>query len=125
MICAEIELMGCVDLLDISWVAPLKAGYKSLVKALRASGTELPKQARTFSVAKPHPLDRAVINYTLEFLRTKGLEVRSIRSVFREGRRIYKGLALYDRNHVQIAVLKDEYVGRRWIHQSSRRKGGG
>ena len=99
VITAEIHLANCMDLLDVSWNRVLSDAYDSYLNLLRQSGSSPPTQS-----GGAHPLDRAVINYTVGVLEEAGIRIDCVRAAFREGRPVYQDSALYDRAHVQIAV---------------------
>ncbi len=95
----RIRLMNCIDLLDIGWWHGLRNAYDSLIMDLKAEGMSPPHQ--TFGMRF---LDRQVLNYAVTTYERDGGIVRSIRSVFIEGKPAYPESGLYDRSHVQIAV---------------------
>lgn len=102
---ARIRLMNCIDLLDISWWHSLRNAYDSLLADLRAEGISPPHQ--TFGMRR---LDQQVLNYAVETYQRNGGIVRSIRSVFIEGKPAYPESGLYDRSHVQIAVRDQSMI---------------
>jgi hypothetical protein len=54
---AEIDLDGCIDLLDPRWHAVIRESYADLVARLQASGLPIPRQT-----SGAHRLDREVVN---------------------------------------------------------------
>lgn len=96
---AEIHLTDCMDLLDVAWYDVLSDAHDDYVTLLRRSNRSRPIQSEG-----AHPLDRAVINYTVGVLGEAGIRIACVRAAFREGRQVYRDSALYDRTHIQIAV---------------------
>ena len=96
---AEIDLTDCMDLLDLSWFALVSEAHDAVVASHRSARLRLPKQE-----GLAHGLDRLVINYAVGVLYDRGLNIRSVRGVFAEGRPAFPGSALLDRAHIQIAV---------------------
>ncbi len=96
---ADISLTGCMDLLDKSWFATLEDAHDLLVARHRALGLKFPTQEDG-----AHGMDRLVINAAVDILAGKGMNIRSVRSIFQEGRPAFPGSALFDRSHIQIAV---------------------
>lgn len=106
---AEIDLLGCIDLLDTRWNAIVREAYDGLLATLVGEGLPLPRQG-----PGAHRLDRAVINHAAALLEHTGMPVRSVRASFREGDPLYPGSALYDRAHVQICVRDPSAIIRAW-----------
>ena len=96
---AEIHLTDCMDLLDVAWYVVLSDAHDDYLTLLRRSNRSRPIQSEG-----AHPLDRAVINYTVGVLGEAGIRIACVRAAFREGRQVYRDSALYDRTHIQIAV---------------------
>jgi hypothetical protein len=107
---AEIDLDGCLDLLDIRWQEVLAAAHRSFRARAERLGLSLPVQS-----SGAHRLDRVVINYAVDVLAEDGLKVRSVRAAFEEGPPIFSGSALRARSHVQIAVRDPLAVSRTWL----------
>jgi hypothetical protein len=106
---AEIDLSGCIDLLDTRWHPVVREAYDGLLAILAAEGLPVPRQS-----TGAHRLDRAVINHAAGLLEETGMPVRSVRASFREGDPLYPGSALYDRAHVQICVRDPSAIIRAW-----------
>ena len=106
---AEIDLDGCIDLLDVRWHATIRRSYRALLDIVAGSAVPLPRQS-----AGAHRLDRAVLNQTAGSLTEIGIAVRSVRAAFQEGEPLFPGSALYDRAHVQIAVRDPRVILRSW-----------
>ena len=95
-----IRLDDCLDLLDIKAHALLYEAHVSFVQILQQYDIPLPRQT-----AGAHRLDRAVVNYAVDFLAQRhGNTARIVRGVFGEGNPVFPGSAILDRAHVQIAV---------------------
>ena len=109
VVAAEIDLDGCIDLLDIRWNAVIRESYATLVKLLVRDGLPVPRQT-----VGAHRLDREVIEQTVGVLASAGVAVRSVRASFQEGKPLYPGSALYDESHVQIAVRHPDAIIRTW-----------
>jgi hypothetical protein len=100
VVAVRIELVDCMDLLDIAWGRLLADSYDAFLRHLKSAGLPMPRQT-----TGAHRLDREVINYTLGLLEERhGQKVRSVRASFAEGRPVFANSALLDKSHVQIAV---------------------
>ncbi len=107
---ADIRLVDCMDLLDVSWNEVLFNSYGEFIRHRRAIGRAAPTQS-----GGAHTLDREVINYAVSVLEDSGTHISCVRSAFPEGRPVYPGSAIYDRWHVQIAVRDTEAcISRIW-----------
>lgn len=106
---AEIDLAGCMDLLDAVWHDVLTDAYADLINRLGAQGLPVPRQS-----TGAHRLDRDVINHAIGVLRRQGIQVRSVRAAFIEGEPLFPGSALWSRAHVQIAVRDPGAFTRVW-----------
>ena len=106
---AEIDLDGCIDLLDIAWERVLTNAHARYLEHLARAGAPLPLQTRG-----AHRLDRHVLNYLAGRMAEDGITVRSVRPAFAEGQPLYPGSALLSRSHVQIAVRDQSVIVRRW-----------
>ena len=102
---ARIRLMNCIDLLDIGWWEFLRESYESFFSDMKKEGLSLPHQT-----IRMRRLDQQVLNYAVETYQKNGGIVRSIRSVFIEGKPAYPESGLYDRSHVQIAVRDQSMI---------------
>ncbi len=100
VISAKIELLDCLDLLDLGWSSRLRLLHDELSDRARMMGIQLPNQA-----GGNHGLDRMLINYAARVLADCGKPVRSVRGCFGEDTRAaFPGSSLFDLTHVQIAV---------------------
>jgi hypothetical protein len=107
---AEIDLGGCVDLLDIPWEHVIEGTYQRYLERFGESGRPLPRQSEG-----AHRLDRHVMNYLAGWLMQDGFKVRSMRAAFAEGKPMFPGSALLSRAHVQIAVRDLAAISRIWL----------
>lgn len=97
---ANIELVDCLDLLELGWASRLRLMHDELAERARQVGRELPRQA-----GGNHGLDRLLINYVAQVLNEAGKPIRSVRGCFGEdSRAAFPGSSLVDLTHVQIAV---------------------
>jgi len=126
----EIYLGQCLDLLDVHWGHIVRAYHQEMARSYAARGKQLPPQIppsvqteprETYLVEEMEPaheekrlgynrLDRSVINFTVQRLfegRPQTI-IDSTRAAFSEGHPLYEMSFLYDRSHVQIAVLDIE-----------------
>jgi hypothetical protein len=106
---AEIDLDGCMDLLDSSWHGVLRDAHADLRARLRKLGYPEPRQTRG-----AHRLDREVVNHAAKRLERGGIPVRSVRAAFAEGEPLFPGSALYSRSHIQITVRDSSAIQRLW-----------
>ncbi len=107
---AEIDLDGCLDLLDVRWQEMLATAHQSFTALVERLDLSLPVQSRG-----AHRLDRAVINYAVDMLAEDGMLIRSVRAAFEEGPPIFSESALRTRSHVQIAARDPSAVVRTWL----------
>ncbi len=107
---ASVRFQDEMDLLDIGWANDLAQAYSAFVNVMEEIGQPLPHQT-----SGAHRLDRAVINFAVEQLRSRGISVRMVRGVFIEGQPVFPDSALYERAHVQIAVRDTQMIERCWI----------
>ncbi|HEV3051629.1 MAG TPA: hypothetical protein VGX50_15090, partial [Longimicrobium sp.] len=106
---AEIDLSGCVGLLNIPWEHVIVRTFERYIEHLTHARLPIPRQTRG-----AHRLDRGVINYLVDGLARDGMRVRSLRAVFPEGEPMYPDSALLTRAHVQIAVRDRTAIVRTW-----------
>jgi hypothetical protein len=88
---AEIDLEGCLDLLDAQSHALVRDSHADLVRRLHLAGVPLPRQTRG-----AHRLDRAVINHAAGLLQSRGFTVRTVRAAFIEDEPV-RGLRVVER----------------------------
>lgn len=104
---AEVDLDGCMDLLEREWFELLAYAHDAVVEQHRSAGLRLPKQG-----GLAHGMDRLVVNFAVGVLEAEGMHIRSVRGVFAEGRPAFAGSALLDLAHIQIAVRDTDALGR-------------
>ena len=115
---AELDLIGCMDLLDAAWNPLLSDAHDAYIRLLKESGRTPPAQT-----GGAHPLDREVINYAIEVISRHGIEITCVRGAFVEGRPVYPDSALYDRTHVQISVRDvSKCIRRTWLEYRTQSK---
>lgn len=106
---AEIDLDGCLDLLDPQWHDVVREAYTTFLNDLRAEGRSAPRQT-----AGAHRLDREVLNLTADLLAERGMHIQTVRAAFVEGVPLYEHSALWSRAHIQIAVREPSALVRLW-----------
>ena len=62
-----------------------------------------------------HRLDCAVFNFLTNVISSKGRVIRGYRAACVEGKRITTGSPIYDRSHVQLAVIDQDAILQKWI----------
>lgn len=108
---AEIRLVDCFDLQDPRWTRLYSGLYDQYTKYLKDANLPRPKQT-----SGAHRLDRDVINYSRGVLAEQGINIACVRCAFNEGSPVYPDSAIYDRSHVQIAVLDVNLcIKRTWL----------
>lgn len=114
---ADIEYDGFLDLVEYGSMARLQEFYKQLeTTATEAFGkAKAGERARSAKWRpRPHPLDCHVINEAVNALRMGGENVRAVRGVFYDGDPLHPTSDLYDRQHIQIAVLDPTLIKKVW-----------
>ncbi|HSC17973.1 MAG TPA: hypothetical protein VLC74_03570 [Rhizomicrobium sp.] len=110
---AVIDLGNCLDLLVRENVELVRFAYESFKAVQQKAGLPMPVNKQAPKDKSPdlvmRYLDCAVLNHLHAIIegpnRPAGLEpYDSVRAVFREGKPIFQGSMLSDKNHVQIAV---------------------
>lgn len=95
----RIDLTDCMDFFDSGWENYLSNTYKELQGHWEQISLSPPMQR-----GRAHRLDRAVLDYGVDRLIERGIQIKSVRGIFREGSPFYLNSALFNRSHVQIAV---------------------
>lgn len=109
VVAARIALIDFVDLLDqvdMELVAEFAAKFEVRMTRLRA------ELRNRYPV---HRLDCAVFNFLTNVLSSKGRAVRGYRAACVEGKAITTGSPIYDRSHVQLAVIDQDAILEKWI----------
>ncbi|UZK64824.1 hypothetical protein [Sphingomonas sp. M1-B02] len=117
---AVIDLRHCLDLVSRDDLKLVSAAYQSFMEIQRRSGLPMPENRS----AKGEPnadrvlryLDCAVLRHLHSVLDAVPAEARTIepfdtvRGMFTEGGRLYKGSGFRKKSHVQIAVRSDDCI---------------
>ncbi|HEX4104120.1 MAG TPA: hypothetical protein VHZ04_01415 [Candidatus Paceibacterota bacterium] len=119
VLCAEIDLKDCLDLLDIE-------AAKEIVESYPSMEVDYKKSERLLPVNKggKHEFDCALINYAVEYMEENGRKVNVVRAAFVEGRPILPESQLYSRAHVQIVVRPYRMEAIKDIHFYHFKEGG-
>ncbi|MEX1103844.1 MAG: hypothetical protein WED87_06325 [Dehalococcoidia bacterium] len=96
---ATIDLIDCLDLLDVGWQGAMQRAHTEFVAQRVRTGEPLPRQT-----SGAHRLDTAMLNLFVGVLEQEGATIRSVRAPFAEGGPVFPRSALSLRGHVQIAV---------------------
>ncbi len=102
---ARIRLDDCIDLLDIHWEGQMRRQFQALGREYQQAGKPPPTQRTGY-----HVLDKELIDRTVRYYATKGIAIRCVRAAFVEGTPMFPTSALYDRAHVQIAVIDPQLI---------------
>ena len=113
VICAELQLTDCLDLIDIGAAERIARWYPQMKADYRMRRIRLPRNKG----GRRH-LDRALINYAIVEMEKNGERVSAVRAAFKEGRPIIPGSQLYSHAHVQIVVrpYRTEVIKGAWLH---------
>ena len=112
VVAAEISLTGFIDLLDKKAMGQLKEladVYVSSSQGLQNAG-------------KANRLDCAVFNFATNVLQSKGVVVNGYRAACVEGHPLTPGSPVYDLSHVQIVVIDESAILRKWIVETDERE---
>jgi hypothetical protein len=111
---AVIDLRNCLDLVSREDLELLRSAHRSFIKSQKMAGLPIPKNKS--APGQPNAdrvlrfLDCAVLKYLHSILDNQPLENRliepfdTVRGMFTEGGRLYKGSGFSKMSHVQIAV---------------------
>jgi hypothetical protein len=113
VICAQIVLEDCMDLLDSTWHEVLRLGREAVAKLYAAEDRKLPEQKEFVrgDVAGPHRLDYMVINTAIaEYNRRHSPPIRCVRGAFLEGDPLYETSHVFSQGHVAIAVRDSSVI---------------
>jgi len=125
VVAARIRLLNCLDLLDVRWFRYLALAYREMSAEYRHHGQRIPTQKAPHLTEDPlnpdeqerelewaekgvgrNRLDYEVINYLVDNIEENGgRPIKTVRAAFAEGRPAYKASFLFNRSHVQIAVI--------------------
>lgn len=107
---AVISLGHCLDLSDKRWIDLVRDSYNNLRTEKRDAGAHLPvnlnpRGSRWQSDRIIRRLDCAVISNIHRLISLAGEQpFDSVRGIFHEGRRLYKGAGFHDKTHVQLCI---------------------
>lgn len=105
---ANIEMVNCLDLLDIFWDEPVKEASRQFLERLQSSGAD--EQLHNKPGGRNF-LDCAFFNSLADKLGDDGFNVKSIRAAVTEGTPLFQGSPIHDRSHVQVAVRDPTAIG--------------
>jgi hypothetical protein len=113
VLCAEIELTYCLDLIDIRAAEEVIECYPDLKADFRQKKKRLPK-----NTGPKRFLDCELINFAVKKMEERGRRVNVVRAAFKEGRPIVPGSQLYSHAHIQIVVrpMRTEVIKDVWLH---------
>lgn len=106
VLCAVIDPMNCLNLLDLDRTPELAASFRDLSAIMQAAGVALPANGSfAHGVAMRRNLDCAVMNHVHAVRRQVGWSsYDTVLGAFDEGPPAYPGAAIRTQSHVQIAV---------------------
>ena len=124
VVSVNIDLDGCLDLVDSKFCALLRNKYHDFLDLERQLGSfddqagliVLGGKVFTTESSDTNPRtrppidnyrDRTFINWIVRILRKRGVTIRSVRGVFLSGSGIFETSHVFDWGHIQIAVLDD------------------
>lgn len=109
VVAARIQLLDYIDLLD-------QAGMRLVTDYASALQKKVADEVRLLSNEYPmHRLDCEFFNSITTMLLSEGIEVRGYRAACVEGEPITHGSPIYDRSHVQLAVIDQTTILKKWI----------
>ncbi|NTW88131.1 MAG: hypothetical protein HGB26_03200 [Desulfobulbaceae bacterium] len=106
---AEISLEHCMDFLDVLWWETLSEAFNELKRVCLKKGVPFPCQKNG-----NNKRDKMVIDLAVDALATIGVEIKSVRAIFKEGEKVFAKSALNKLDHVQIAVREEDAIRRYW-----------
>jgi hypothetical protein len=114
VLCAEIDLADCLDLIDIKAAKEIMYWYPQMKIDFHRTKRSLPK-----NTGGKRNLDRALINYAVQQMEKRGRRINTVRAAFTEGWSIVPGSKLYSHAHVQIVVrpYRTEVIKDVWLHR--------
>lgn len=112
---AVIDLGNCLNLLARENVGLVKRAYHSFKDVQEKAGLPMPENKTAPKDKSPdlvmRYLDCAVIDHLHSIMKSEGGDAfDTVRAAFAEGRPIYDGGMIFDRNHVQIAVRNSQCI---------------
>ncbi|MCL1467726.1 hypothetical protein LAY41_25405 [Argonema galeatum A003/A1] len=98
----------CMDLVDIKWFSLIDEMYRLYLARYERTQQPLPVQNLE---RKAHGLDCDFFNFMVRLVfQRRGIRIPAIRGVFMEGDRIFANSAIFNRAHIQIAVLDNSII---------------
>ena len=107
VVAAEIDLTDFVDMLDLEGVQRMREVVESFAQQDDGS-TRVNEPPKNY-------LDCAIFNVATKMLSSEGLQVAGYRACCVEGTRLVENSPIYDRSHVQLAVLDQSTILRKWL----------
>ena len=112
---AVLDLGNCLDLLARENVEVVRSAYNSFKQVQETAGLKMPVNKKAKNDDSPDLvlrfLDCAVLNHLHSIIAASGMEpFDTVRAVFTEGKSIYEGGRIFDRNHAQIAVINPKCI---------------
>lgn len=103
---AVIDLKNCLNLTEYGSLQILRKGYKRVKDIAQEAGISLPKNK-----GGNRALDCSVIKAIHQFNKDKEIpQYDSIRGAFIEGKEIYPGTEMREKNHIQICIRNPECI---------------
>ncbi len=122
---AVIDLGNCLDLLNQKHLKTLSIGYKEMKKEFKSKKKKIPCNTgfgkKDFDFRK-RELDSAVIRYTIDMLRAKGIAIDTVRAAFWEGEELYPSAGFREKSHIQIAVINQDCIKGVFLPREKRKK---
>ena len=112
VVAAEILLAGFTDLLDKQGMGQLK----EIAERYVASNQSLQ------NAGKANRLDCAVFNFATIVLQSKGVVVNGYRAACVEGLPLTPGSPVHDLSHVQIVVIDESAILRKWMVETDEKE---
>jgi hypothetical protein len=102
-----VDLGACLDLTTQQGIQAAKSAYAGLKKVHSLTGKPLPKNSGPDKDKGYRKLDCAVINHLHSARKRSSPEspYQTVRALFSEGKRAYRGAGFKDRTHVQLCVI--------------------
>jgi hypothetical protein len=131
---AKITLQNCIDLIDIHWWPFVKDIYQALLHQCMVKGVQMPVQIERQLYeaiwsyrdkdgklrADPEEIGKSWLDCAiLDLLRKKIFDngherVKTVRSLFSDGKRVYRKSNFFELNRVEILVIDKTLIGDPW-----------
>ncbi len=109
VVAARIDLHAFVDLLDQVDMDLVSAYARKFEIRMAQLGSRLKNKYPV------HRLDCAIFNFLTNVLSSRGRAVRGYRAACVEGKAITTDSPIYDRSHLQLAVIDQDAILEKWI----------